>query len=277
MVNVSGMNKEQARAHLRTLGEDPHSKWTTIEIKSRIQELTERDHKKGLGVNSNSTKAEMEQMCRVKGLTVTSNDTKGSLLRKLRYAQEFEVDGSDETIVGFGKYADMKYKEVPQSYLNWAIEVFQEGGPRDCCGQLARLAKWAMMQQGKTAENREEKPAPHTTTSSAASSAGAQMRARKATKRAGASPTKESVQESEVAQPELEQKMEYMMGQMMAGMQMLQNRLVDLETKQQQPKNTEDNMPQEATPSQDSFKMVCSAQYPWPMEDKRPAERREHA
>ena len=106
------------------------------------------------------------------------------------------------------------------------------------------------------------------------------MRARKATKRAGASPTKESVQESEVAQPELDQKMEYMMGQMMAGMQMLQNRLVDLETKQQQPKNTEENMSQEATPSQDSFKMVYSAQgCAWPMQDKKPGpvECRDHA
>ena len=104
------------------------------------------------------------------------------------------------------------------------------------------------------------------------------MRARK--KRAGASPTKESVQESEVAQPELAQKMEFMMGQMMAGMQQLESRLVDLETKQQQPKNAEDNISQEATPSQDSFKMVYSAQgCPWPMEDKKPgpAERREHA
>ena len=106
------------------------------------------------------------------------------------------------------------------------------------------------------------------------------MRARKATKRAGASPTKESAQESEVAPPELEQKMEYMMGQMMAGMQVLQNRLVNLEATQQPPKNTEENPSQETTPSQDSFKLIYSTQgCAWPMQDKKPGpvECRDHA
>ena len=75
-----------------------------------------------------------------------------------------------------------------------------------------------------------------------------------------------------MAQPELAQKMEYMMGQMMAGMQQLQTRMIDLETKQQQPKNPEENVLKEPTPSQESFKMV----YPWPA-DQLPAEGREHS
>ena len=79
-----------------------------------------------------------------------------------------------------------------------------------------------------------------------------------------------------MAPPELEQKMEYMMGQMMAGMQQLQTRMSDLETKQQQPKNPEENVLKEQTPSEGSFKMV----YPFPA-DKIPAsptrEVREHA
>ena len=110
------------------------------------------------------------------------------------------------------------------------------------------------------------------------------MRARKATKRAGASPSKETAQESEVAPPELEQKMEYMMGQMMAGMQVLQNRLVNLEATQQPPKNTEENPSQETTPSQDSFKLIYSNPEStqgcaWPMQDKKPGpvECRDHA
>ena len=244
--------------------------WTSLEIKSKIKELTERDQKKGLGVNSNSTRAEMEQMCQAKGLTVTKNDTKGSLLRKLRSAQEFEVKGSDETIVGFGRYADRKYKEVPQTYLDWTMEVFKEG-PTDCSSGLARLAEWAMAQQGKTDENREVRHVPPMTTSSVASSAGAQARSRK--KRAGAavSPA-EATEDAEIVQPELTQRMEYMMGQMMAGMQQLQTRLIDLETKQQQPKNPEENVQREPTPSQESFKMV----YSWPA-DQLLAEGREHA
>ena len=127
MVNISTMHKEEATAYLLSLGEEANTAWTVIEIRSRIRELMARDQKKGLGVNSGSSKAAMAQMCRLKGLSVTPNDTKGSLLRKLRYAQEFEVDGSDETLVGFGKHASLKYKEVPQSYLKWVIETFQEG------------------------------------------------------------------------------------------------------------------------------------------------------
>ena len=83
-----------------------------------------------------------------------------------------------------------------------------------------------------------------------------------------------------MAPPELEQKMEYMMGQMMAGMQQLQTRMTDLETKQQKPKDPEESVQTEQTPSEPSFKMVYSAQgFPWPMEDKNPgpAECRNHA
>ena len=116
----------------------------------------DHDHHKGLGVNSNSTKAEMEQKCREKGMAVSKNDTKGSLLRKLRSAQEFEVMGSEETIVGFGRHADKKYKEDPQTYLDWVMEVFHEN-PTDCSGKLARLAAWAKTQQTKSGDTMDEK------------------------------------------------------------------------------------------------------------------------
>ena len=201
-------------------------------------------------------------------MTVTKNDTKGSLLRKLRSAQELEVKGSDETIVGFGRYADMKYKEVPQTYLDWTMEVFVEG-PTECSGKLARLAAWAMTQQRKTGESTDEKNMEPTAISSAASSAGTPGRGRK--KRAGAAvSTTEVAEDAEIVQPELAQKMEYMMGQMMAGMQKLQTRMIDLETKQQQPRNPDENALKEPTPSQESFKMV----YPWPA-DQLPADCRE--
>ena len=275
-------------AHLRSLGEEPHPSWSSIEIKARITELTEHDQRrKGLGVNSNSTKEQMKQMCVLKGLSVTSNDTKGSLLRKLRQAQEYEVGGSEETLVGFGKHASLKYREVPESYLTWAIDTFQEGATT-CDGRLARLAKWAMVQRGMTAARREERPVQQATASSVASSAGAQMRARKATKRAGASPAEETAPEPEQASQGLEKKMESMLGQVMAGMHVLQSRLVNLEAKQQTSTNTDENKSLETTPSQDSFKLVytnpeCQSETTqgcaWPMQDKKPGpvECRDHA
>ena len=254
MVNFSAMSKEQAKEHLRTLGEEAHPKWTSLEIKSRIKELTERDQQKGLGVNSNSTKAEIEQKCREKGLTVTKNDTKGSLLRKLRAAQDFEEKGSDETMVGFGRHADKKYKEVPQTYLDWAMEVCREG-PTECSGKLARLASWAMTQQGKPEESADEKNLEPTAISSVASSAGVSVTTGRSRKKPR---SPEMAEDAESGQAKLEQKMEQMMGQMMAGMQQLQTRMIDLE--QKQPTNPDETMPKEPTPSQESFKMV----YSWP-------------
>ena len=275
-------------AHFRSLGEEPNPSWSSIEIKDRIRELSERDHqRKGLGVNGNSLKEQIYQECVKQGLSVTRHDTKGSLLMKLRAAQEYEVAGSDETIVGFGKYASLKYKEVPEYYIKWAIDTYQEGATT-CCGRLARLAKWAMVQRGMTAARREERPVQQATASSVASSAGAQMRARKATKRAGASPAEETAPEPELASQGLEKKMESMLGQVMAGMQVLSSRLGNLEAKQQSSTNTDDNKSLEPTPSQDSFKMVypnpeCQSESTqgcaWPMQDKKPGpvECREHA
>ena len=286
MVNISTMRKDEATAHLLSLGEVANTAWSVIEIRSRIRELMARDQRRGLGVNSGSTKAQLEQACRLQGLSFTSNDTKGSLLRKLRAAQEYEEEGTGETLVGFGKHACLKYKEVPQSYLNWAIETYQEGGPT-CGAGLCKLATWGMMQRGlrrMTAENPEERPeqqtTPQPTTSSVASSAGGQVRARKATKRAGASPSKETAQEPEATSPELEKKMETMMGHLMAGMQAMQDRLINLETNQQPPKNIEETQSQGTTPSQDSFKLVYSNQGSvWPMEHVKPGpvEVRDHA
>ena len=192
---------------------------------------------------------------------MTKYDTKGSLLRKLRAAQDFEEKGSDETIVGFGRYADKMYKEVPQTYLDWVMETFQEG-PTECSGKLARLAAWALTQQ---VESTTEKKVQHTASSSAASSAGVPAAPGRGRKK-----RMTEVSEATPVPDEFQDKMEQMMGQMMTGMQQLQTRLIDLE--QKQPTNQDETMPpenqnetltKENTPSQESFKMV----YPWPADE----------
>ena len=80
-------------------------------------------------------------------------------------------------------------------------------------------------------------------------------RTKRVTEAAEASPVSEEFQE----------KMELVMGQVMSGMQQLQNRMIDLEQKQpgnpdEAMRNPDETMPKETTPSQESFKMV----YPWP-------------
>ena len=129
------------------------------------------------------------------------------------------------------------------------MEVFHEN-PTDCSGKLARLAAWAKTQQAKSGETMGEKNSELRASSSTASSAGvpgAPGRSRK--KRAT-----EAAEDAESNTDLLEGKMEQMLGQMMAGMQQLQNRMLDLE--QRQHTNPDDTMPNEPTPSQESFKMV---------------------
>ena len=58
-------------------------------------------------------------------------------------------------------------------------------------------------------------------------------------------------------------------------MQMMQNRLVNLEATQPAPKNPEENPSLETTPSQDSFKLIYSTTESnqgcaWPLQEKKP-------
>ena len=123
---VSNMSREQAINYLRILGEEAHPSWTSLEIKFRIGELEE------------------VEFGRPKQF--------GLVLRRLLEAPEIPEPGTalrsrpDETIVGFGRYADMMYKEVPQQYLDWIIEVVEEV-PTECTYRMTRLATWARHQR----------------------------------------------------------------------------------------------------------------------------------
>ena len=106
------------------------------------------------------------------------NDSLGSPFKKLRAAQEIEEKVSGETIVGFGRHADKKYKEVPQTYLEWTMTVVPEGTTacsdrwaRLYSGKLARLATWARTQQAKPEESQKERQVEPAQSSVAASSA----------------------------------------------------------------------------------------------------------
>ena len=118
MTNVLDMSRDQATKYLRTLGEEVHESWTCLEIKFRIGELTETELDRQQGV--------------------------GAFLRKLR--TDREEKGPDEKVVGFGRYADRMYKEVPQPYLDFVMEIAKET-PTECSGKLLRLAQWALTQR----------------------------------------------------------------------------------------------------------------------------------
>ena len=125
-VLVSNMSRDQAVRYFRTLGVEAQPQWSSLEIKFRIGELEETE----LG--------------RPKNL--------GLVLRRLLETPEIPEPGTplrsrpDETIVGFGRYADMMYKEVPQQYLDWIMEVVGET-PTECTYRMTRLATWAKHQR----------------------------------------------------------------------------------------------------------------------------------
>ena len=74
------------------------------------------------------------------------------MLRRLLETPEIPAEGTplrsrpDETIVGFGRYDNLMYKEVPQQYLDWIMEVVEEV-PTECSYLMTRLATWARHQR----------------------------------------------------------------------------------------------------------------------------------
>ena len=120
MANVTDMSKDQAKNFLRTRGEEAHPSWTALEIKFRIGEITETE------------------LDRLRGI--------GSLLRKRPASSESDQKGPEETLVGFGRYSERTYKEVPQPYLDFIMEVDREA-PSESSPKVSRLAGWARAQR----------------------------------------------------------------------------------------------------------------------------------
>jgi hypothetical protein len=140
---VSTMNKEELRESLRAYGEEPHPRWTSVELRSRLQEIRRSfAGPKETTVNANSKKIVIEEACREQGLMVTANDTKGSLLRKLRNHQELNTPGTPDTLLAFGKHAELQYQEVRDhhpDYCRWVKEAKSDGG---ASAQLIRFSLW---------------------------------------------------------------------------------------------------------------------------------------
>ena len=140
MKNMSSQTKEELKATLRALGEEAHPRWTSLEIRSRIQELKPVKMSTA-SITADSKKSEMVQECEKRGLPVSQSDTKGTLLRKIRSHEEIN-EGVETSVMGFGRYSDITFLEVYQrdpSYCTWAVETKDEGAAND---QLIKFAVW---------------------------------------------------------------------------------------------------------------------------------------
>ena len=132
---LSALTKAEASEWLRSLGEEPRVKWTSVEIKSRIKEildlLAEEDGKLPKNLTG-MKKAALQHECTERNIDFTEHETRGSLMRKIREKVETEKGGKGESLMGFGKFADMTYEEVAQShpaYAKWVVETVKEEGP----------------------------------------------------------------------------------------------------------------------------------------------------
>ena len=120
MANVTDMSRDQANNFLRTLGEEACPAWTASEVKFRIGEKTETELDRAVGI--------------------------GSLLRKRPASSTSSQIGPEEEQVGFGRYKERMYKEVPQPFLDFIMEVDREM-PMELSAKVSRLASWARSQK----------------------------------------------------------------------------------------------------------------------------------
>ena len=105
---LSALTKTEASEWLRSLGEEPRVKWTSVEIKSRINEildlLVEEDSKLPKNM-TRMTKANLQHECTERNIHYTEHETRGSMMRKIREKVEVEKGGKDGSVMGFGKFS----------------------------------------------------------------------------------------------------------------------------------------------------------------------------
>ncbi|CAE7629272.1 RE2, partial [Symbiodinium sp. KB8] len=85
---------------------------------------------------SKMTLEELISEAQKQNITLPSKPTKGALMRMLRDSKATEAD----TVVLFGKYKTWYYRELPQGYLQWAVQETRSGSSHP---DLVRLANWA--------------------------------------------------------------------------------------------------------------------------------------
>ena len=144
---LSALTKTEASEWLRSLGEEPRVKWTSVEIKSRIKEildlLVEDDSKLPKNM-TRMTKANLQHECTERNIHYTEHETRGSMMRKIREKVEAEKGGKDGSVMGFGKFSEMTYEEVAEqqpAYVKWALETVKEEG-HTSDAKLKRFATW---------------------------------------------------------------------------------------------------------------------------------------
>lgn len=157
-MSLQKMTKAELIAEINKLGETPPSKWSKVELTTRLCQLYEEKgisygrqqktelRKMVVALNQASRKkADLMEFCtQTVGVHISGNHTIPQM-QKLALTRIYEMttpDASDP--VGFGKGASLSYAEIKEDkqYCHWVIQTSKEG---TCCPQLARLARWLEM------------------------------------------------------------------------------------------------------------------------------------
>ena len=151
-------------------------------------------------------------------------------MRKIREKVETEKGGKGESLMGFGKFADMTYEEVAQNhpaYAKWVLETVKEEGQ----ASHAKLRKFVTWLNNKAAEKESGR-----STAAAASTARRSDYSGYRVKRMTASEKDADAMKAEIPLMEENPIPESKVQEMMLGaLEKLNTRLNTLETTQTQP------------------------------------------
>ena len=234
---LSALTKAKASEWLQLLGEEPRASWTSVEIKSRIKEILDLLDEEDSKLPKNMTgmkRADLQRECTERDIHFTEHETRGSMMRKIREQVEAEKGGRSESIMGFGKFADLTYEEVAEShpaYVKWARETVKEEGFATSA-KLRKFVTWVnnkTEQKDKEAENRLKTESGRASTA-AASTVGRRIKRMAATEKGENDMNAETPLMEENPNPR--NKVEE---QILGALGKLDRRLNSLETKQTQP------------------------------------------
>ena len=135
------MSKTELTAELTALRVAVHPKWTVPELRATLieqrQSLTPEVEHKLKGITSMKLE-ELIKKAEENGVELPAKPTRGLVIRLLRDASQEMGD----SIMTFGRYKTWMYREVPETYMEWAVKEHAAKG-KASDPQLAMFAIWA--------------------------------------------------------------------------------------------------------------------------------------
>ena len=165
---VSAMTKREAAEYLTELGDKVNPSWTSLEIKSRINELLKQcSSKVKLTVSTNTKKEFIKKACEDNNVHLTGHETKGDMMRKLRekietdsevtahtetkadmmrkLREKIEIDPevTAHTLMTIGRHSGKPFREIRQlcpTYVTWVRTTVKENP--DTHWKFKQFARW---------------------------------------------------------------------------------------------------------------------------------------